>query len=367
LALPWIATEAVEWSSYQSQSLIKLPQDTTNMAIAKDISEAIYLSYEQEFNGEFRPHLGASMGGDPCLRKLWYSFRWVKQVNFNGRMLKLFQRGHREEDFFIEDLKRAGINIINQDENGYQYRFSSPHNAHIGGSGDGFGEVLTDQFLELKQGIWVLVEMKTHSEKSFTKLVKEGVRTSKPLHYSQTQLYMGWSQLSQAVYIAVNKNTDELHIEIVNFDQAEFERVEGNMIKVVQSISVPDRLHTDPSRFECKYCDYNDVCHTSTFNLNVTCRNCVYGFPNNDGTWTCKLNDTLLNDFRACDNHIFSLDILDSVLEPIGVSHTDDNYYFMEYKTLHGEVIVNGNPSKVKGGLTSFHIARDIAGGKYEA
>ena len=142
---------------------------------ATDITQAIYKSYEQEFNGEFRPHLGASMGGDPCLRKLWYSFRHAKMVNFDGRMLKLFQRGHREEFMFIDDLKRAGIHITNEDENGNQFRLGSLANKHVSGSSDGFGECRVDSLPSLQKGEWLLVEMKTHGEKSFKKLEKEGV------------------------------------------------------------------------------------------------------------------------------------------------------------------------------------------------
>ena len=185
----------------------------------QDIVNAIFDHYFNTYNGEFRGHLGASMGGEPCLRKLWYSFRWVSMVLHEGRIQRLFQRGHKEEPYFAEDLQKIGVNVLTEDQDGNQYRLTCPENYHIGGSCDGFGEVKTGRFQMLVQGEWVVVEMKTHNDKSYKKLLKEGVRTSKPLHYSQMNLYMKWSGLTKALYISVNKNTDELYVEIIDFDR----------------------------------------------------------------------------------------------------------------------------------------------------
>ena len=40
-----------------------------------------------------RPHMGASMLGGVCERKMWLSFRWAVQPKFPGRILRLFLRG----------------------------------------------------------------------------------------------------------------------------------------------------------------------------------------------------------------------------------------------------------------------------------
>lgn len=333
--------------------------------IATDIKKAIFDSYEREFNGQFRPHLGASIGGDPCLRKLWYSFRHVKHVNFDGRMLKLFQFGHKEEQTFIEDLARAGIRVVAEDENGNQFRLGTDKNKHIGGSSDGFGEVQTDNILNLVRGEWVNVEMKTHSLKSFAKLEKEGVRASKPLHYSQMQTYMGWTGTKKAIYIAVNKNTSELYLEIIMFEQNEFERVERNMIHVVESECAPQRLHTDPSRFECKYCDYSDICHTGKFDLHISCRNCAYTQTNSDGTWTCRKNKTILKNFTPCDSHVIEPSILESITdqyEPNGV----DGIEYIEYvNPTTGEILRNGKASNEHDIINSVTFANKIASGQF--
>ena len=103
----------------------------------QEIVDEIFSHYYNTYNGEFRPHLGASMGGDPCMRKLWYSFRWAKIILHPGRIQKLFQRGHKEEPTFANELKAVGINVLTEDQNGKQFRLTCPDNYHIGGSCDG--------------------------------------------------------------------------------------------------------------------------------------------------------------------------------------------------------------------------------------
>lgn len=327
---------------------------------SKQIVSAIYGQYHSKYNGEFRPHLGASMGGDPCLRKLWYSFRWSKMVIHEGRMQRLFQRGHREEVYFAEDLSSVGIRVITTDENGKQYRMVCPDNKHVGGSGDGFGEVTTDKFEGLKKGEWVLVEMKTHNEKSFKLLKKDGVQVSKPLHYSQMQVYMRWSGLTKALYIAVNKNSDELYVELIDYNQEEAEHVESRMISVVNSHEPPAKLHQDPSRFECKYCDFNDTCHTDQYRIHLSCRTCIFSIPQDDGSWSCSKFEESIRDQSGCTAHIIHPSLMENVAKP--VSACSKNTY-LEYEFKNGKKIKVGEARKDKSVFTSEEVSAIIANG----
>jgi len=335
------------------------------MKNATDIVGAIYASYEKQFNAEpFRPHLGASMGADPCLRKLWYSFRHAKKVNFEGRMLKLFQRGHKEEYVFVDDLNRAGIRVINETLEGEQFRLVCAQNKHVSGSTDGFAEVLTDAHPSLTMGTTLVCEMKTHGENSFKKLKKENVKNSKPLHYGQMQIYIKWTRdtwgadITQALYVAVNKNTDELYIEVIQYDPTYAQQIENNMIHVVESESIPKKLHTDPSRFECKYCDYSDVCHTDTFKLEVNCRTCIFSKPMADGTWYCKHKDTTIDTTKPCESHVFHQHLLDGF--EFREELANDNY--LSYLTKQGEVFENGFGEN---SFNSTQLAQKIADGEF--
>ena len=84
-----------------------------------------------------RPHLGASLLGHPCDRWLWLSFRWAVIEQFSGRILRLFDRGKREEEFVIRNLRAVGVDV-REDEDGKQFRVD--FGGHVGGSLDGIIE-----------------------------------------------------------------------------------------------------------------------------------------------------------------------------------------------------------------------------------
>lgn len=185
-------------------------------------TQAIYRAWEATGNRDKgrRAHLGASILGRECRRALWYTFRWATDLVHEGRLLRLFDRGQLEEERFAADLRAVGVTIHTVDpSSGKQFRFSDV-GGHVGGSMDGAAFGLIES-----PDKWHVVEMKTHGDKSFTDLVKNGVEISKPEHFAQMQLYMHWSGMARAFYMAVNKNTDEIYTERVKHDQETAERL----------------------------------------------------------------------------------------------------------------------------------------------
>ena len=71
------------------------------------INQAVELAADNSF----RDHLGGSMIGRPCDRELWYGFRHAARPNFDGRMLRLFNRGHLEEPRFVKSLESIGATV----------------------------------------------------------------------------------------------------------------------------------------------------------------------------------------------------------------------------------------------------------------
>ena len=125
-------------------------------------------------------------------------------------MLRLFQRGHREEYFFIHMLKCLGLKIYEVDQKtGEQFKVSD-FEGHLGGSMDGIARDkkmrLVDEDLPFK------LEFKTYNEKRLDKLQKEGVRHSDMKYYGQMQGYLGYEKrLAGVLFCAVCKNDDRLH------------------------------------------------------------------------------------------------------------------------------------------------------------
>lgn len=248
-----------------------------------------------------RGHLGASLLGGECARAIWYSFRWTTRKDFEGRMLRLFNRGHLEEARFIAMLLMIGCEVYQQDEKGNQFRISFA-DGHGGGSGDGVAIGIPD----LPAGTAALTEFKTHSEKSFIELAGKldewrlflegrgnftgkGVRAAKFEHFVQMQLYMRKMGLAAALYVAVNKNTDDLYAEVITLDAELADQFLARGEKLVWADKPPEKLNASPGFFKCRFCDHRPVCHLKAA-PDRNCRTCRFSAPapGGSGVWTCS-------------------------------------------------------------------------------
>ncbi|MCH9712526.1 MAG: hypothetical protein K0U20_07895 [Proteobacteria bacterium] len=260
-----------------------------------DIVEEIYKKYEEEEAlRERRGHLGASQIGERCSRKLWYGFRNVADEKFNGMMLKLFMRGHREEPFILEDLKKIGIKIKSEQKTFREF-------GHFGGSCDGIGEFNGDEFL---------LELKTSNTSGFKKIKKSGVYYSKYQHYVQMQTYMHAFNLSKALYLVVCKETDELYTEWVEYDKVFAVSIFNKAKHIIESDVVPPKIGLDESSFECRFCAHKKICWNN-YPPQVNCRTCLHSTPIESGKWNCEVKGEM-NDEIICDKHLYNINLIDS-------------------------------------------------------
>ncbi len=203
--------------------------------------DAIFAAYEADRDDGFRSHLGASQIGKPCERALWYDFRWVTRRGFPGRILRLFETGQLEEARLVRNLRRTGATLLEVDpETGRQWRVEG-HGGHFGGSLDGVALGLIEA-----PKTWHVVEFKTHSAKSFRELVAKGVAEAKPQHQAQMQIYMHLTGLTRAIYVAVCKDTDDLHIERVRADGEAAARLLAKAGRVIHAARPPTRISEEP-------------------------------------------------------------------------------------------------------------------------
>ncbi|WBF77029.1 hypothetical protein PSV3_00328 [Septimatrevirus PSV34] len=116
-------------------------------ALAKRIKEDIDEYCVRTYDGGHRRHLGASLIGDECKRKLWYIFRWCFREQTDGRKQRLFNRGHREEARFIEWLEGIGVQCWYENRDGFAYHAESDSYCILaeGEEGDGLAERITPE------------------------------------------------------------------------------------------------------------------------------------------------------------------------------------------------------------------------------
>jgi len=280
------------------------------------IEALIYAAYEQE-QEDPRPHMGASELGHHCDRWLWLKFRHAVIEQHDGRMLLLFQRGHEEEKRVYAHLRRIGVQV----SKGKAFAFGS----HVAGTCDGFVECLPHA-----PKAKAILEIKTHSEKSFNDLKAKGVQEAKPMHWIQCCVYGLAAKMDRALYFAVNKNTDEIYTEWLHLDKD----IARKYIERGQRIALADRMpepaSADPSWYQCKWCPaYGVVCHQGIVPpskkarpscvtaqdwhhfIHVSCRTCCHSTAKADSTWFCEMHqDTIPVNFHACNHHVIHPDLM---------------------------------------------------------
>lgn len=309
---------------------------------------AIYTAREKEGRAEEpRRYLGASIIGHECDMYLWLMFRGVIAQKFDGRMFRLFERGRREEAEFCRDLRSIGCEVWEKDENGNQFGIS-----FLGGHFRGHCDAIVRGIPEAPKTPHV-VEMKTHSSKSFANLVKEGVKKSKPMHYAQMQIYMHGLGLEDALYFAVNKDTDDLYTERVKFDKTEAERLMERAKCLIGGYE-PMRCATREDDYRCKMCEARMVCWHKTgaiFSCEtcIDCRSCCHSTPEMDGegaTWSCmKGRSCTIGEFCDCSLHR-------AIPALIAGELTEARGEDIVYKDVKGNEFVNGD-----GGYSSVELS----------
>ena len=283
-----VAPEQVIVDRINSLSVAGAALDITQAYIRKELSSIILADIDmyalRTYNDGFRNHLGASLIGADCVRATWYSWRWMVYPNPSGRMQRLWQRGHLEEHRFIEYLRGIGFEVWEQDPaTGKQFRVSRLQ-GHFGGSLD---SILRPPAWYKTGDLLFLGEFKTKGTGGgFNKLKQDGIMLTNPQHYDQMCTYGAAYGYTHSVYFTVNKNDDDMHVEIVPLNHARAAEVESKAAYIIAQQTPPPKLSLADTHFKCKTCDYLAVCHHNALPAK-NCRSCQYSRPVEDAAWYC--------------------------------------------------------------------------------
>ena len=313
----------------------------------KTTADAIDQAWFDAQPSSHRAHLGASSIGRECRRELWYSFRWVTKIQHSGRLLRLFDRGQNEEARFTADLEKIGAKVWEVDpETGHQFNWSE-FGGHFSGSCDGFATGLPEAPHDLH-----LLEMKTHGDKSFKLLEKKQVKGSKPEHAVQMNIYMHWArragmEVSDSLYMAVNKNTDALYLERGKYDESAALEIVKKAGDIIASTEPPARIREDATHYYCRsFCDHRESCNGDKV-ADANCRTCISATPNmENGTWRCEHYDIDLGTETQrvggkCPAHLF----IPALVPFAGAIDAGELPRFVRYKIDDTDfTFVNGTP-----------------------
>lgn len=226
--------------------------------------------------------IGASALGNECDRALWYGLRWVSPAEaMKGRTLRIFERGNWEETRLIADLRRAGLDVLDRDEDtGRQWVFSQA-DGFLRGKADGrcWGVI------EAPKAEHVL-EIKSLKAADFRAIVKHGLLKAKPEHWHQLHAGMAGLGVARGLYVGTNKDTEEVLTERVRFDAEVALRQEARVSRIVAADDPPGRVSDKADAFSCRFCQHKAACHEAAF-ARKHCRTCLHFTFTTDGNGHC--------------------------------------------------------------------------------
>ena len=209
-----------------------------------------------------RRYLGASRLGVSCERALQYEFAQAS-VDYGretqGRILRIFERGHVNEESMVAWLRGAGFDLLTHKADGEQFGFSVAEGrlqGHIDGVFVGGPEGFA------YPALW---ENKCLGSKSWRDLEKNRLAVSKPVYAAQLAMYQAYLDLHEnpAIFTAVNADTMEIYAELVPFDAALAQRMSDRAAKVITATEVGEllpRSFAEQTHFECRMCAWQDRC-----------------------------------------------------------------------------------------------------------
>jgi hypothetical protein len=219
-----------------------------------------------------RTYLGGSRLGHPCERALQFEFAGAAKdegAKFDGKSLRIFAIGHALEDLAAGWLRSAGFDLYTRKGNrpdGEQFGFSV-----AGGRIRGHVDGILAGGPALPGLAWpALWECKTMNARNWRETVAKGVVIAKPVYAAQIALYQAYMEgsvagISQnpALFTAINKDTAELHHELVPFDAALAQTMSDRAVRILQATDAGEllpRIAREPEFHECRMCPWARRC-----------------------------------------------------------------------------------------------------------
>jgi hypothetical protein len=289
--------------------MVKLPEleDLTLRAIDNALENT------QEVRS--RPYLGASAIGDPCDRKLWLNFRWVKRGFIEAAGLRRINDGHRGEQVVADLLRMVpGLDLSTEKEPGVQHSFG-----HLGGHFRGNCDGLLTGLLQDVHTLYVW-ECKIINEQKFKKLQKltdsdqsTALKNWDIVYYAQAQIYMHFFGAKKHYLTAGSPGVRDLTSVVTEYDPGEAEKYIERARRIIFSPRPALKISSDPAWHECKYCSFRSMCHEDELPKRKSCRTCLHSSPQQEGGWKCELHKKDLDmpaQEQGCENHLYVPDLI---------------------------------------------------------
>jgi hypothetical protein len=269
--------------------------------------------------------------GVECDRAIWLAFRRSSRTEeIDWRKRRIFERGNIEEDRLLDLLRLIDCEVSHQQEK------VRDCGGHLRGKIDG-------QVIGLPEASKTMhvVECKSAKAEIWRKIHKDGVRLGKPEHFATFQFYMHARGLDRVLYMCSNKDTEDLHIERLEYDPMYAMHAVARINRIIEMPEPPGRLCTKRDDFRGKFCRQAEVCWGELLPRSH-CRTCLHSTPLMDGNagWDCaRWSKPLSLDEQdaGCGAHLYIPALL-----PYEQVDVDEENESITYKRPDGTLFVDG-------------------------
>lgn len=341
--------------------MAKIPEQKKDLTLL-EVDKA--LEEKKKLDGP-RHYLGMSQIGEPCWRKLFYSFRNAEEREFSASGIKAIEDGFLQEDVMAERLRLLPfIKLFTEDPHnpgnqiGYKLLLD-----HFRGHSDGMIQGIIEA-----PGTWHVWEHKSVNQTKFNKLKKlieeKGEKNAliewDEIYYGQSQIYMHESKTTRH-YLTVSTPGGREYLSCrTEYNKSYAEGlIEKAKAIIFDNFMIPAKLSENREFFKCKWCESQGICHDGEFPL-VHCKTCRYSKAVNEGKRECLLKETTIEDTHlhldTCSDHVYNPALISAKL----VEHQEEGCL---YKTEDGLTFANHTASgmpKLEGELHAIFTSKEL-------
>jgi len=285
---------------------------------------AVMDQMQKDHHTELRGYVQCSGLGSSCERQLQYQFWWASQEIHPASTLMKFDDGHRTEDLTNKRFKATpGVDLRPFGPDGRQWGVASL-SGHLRGHLDG----LVLGLLEAPK-TWHVYEVKCVGDARMRKLErllvkhgeKEALKEWSKVYYTQAQLYMGLTKLKRHYLVCCTAGGRDMISVRTNFNKKDFLEAFEKASRLLKANELPPRLSEDPEFFQCKWCQFSELCHEKK-TAKANCRTCAHSTPVVDpdtmetkdfGVWRCEFHNkkiSMKDQKKGCPKHLFKPDLI---------------------------------------------------------
>jgi len=181
-----------------------------------------------------------------CARAIFFKFKNAPRKNMEANILRLFDHGDHIHQLIMKPLlSTREIHVVASEVN-------IPPQEIISGRADA---IISDG-----KNLYVV------DIKSMNSMIFRNLTEAKEENIDQLQLYLHYFRIPKGILLYVNKDNQTLKEFVVEYDK---KRALGlldvlvNVKKKIDSNVILDRLPDYPNNWQCKYCQFKEICVTA--------------------------------------------------------------------------------------------------------